>query len=86
VPTALVLSVKGAIVDPAATVTEGGKVSPVSPVPAKVTTAPFPEAAFDRLTVQLLVAFDPRVVGVHRSEDTTVAIASERFADCDVPL
>ena len=69
----------------AATVTDPGTVSPESPVLLRLTTAPLAPAAFDRVTVQFPLAFAPNVVGLHCSEEITVAVARLMFALCDAP-
>jgi hypothetical protein len=78
--------VNGPMVDPAVTVIEAGTVKPVKPLLLKVTAAPPLGAAFDSVTEQLLVAFDPSVVGLHCSAERTVAAARLRFTLFDVPL
>jgi hypothetical protein len=87
-PTAPVLIVNGAVVEPAATVTLPGTVSAGNPLLLRVTIAPLPVAACDSVTVQLLLAFAPKVVGLHCSDETTVAVdvVRLRFTLCDVPL
>ena len=69
----------------AATVTEPGTVSPESPVLLRLTTAPLAPAAFDSVTVQFPLAFAPNVVGLHCSEEITVAVARLMFALCHIP-
>jgi hypothetical protein len=70
----------------AATVTDPGTVSPASPVLLKFTTAPPAPAAFDSVTVQVPLAFAPNVVGVHCSDEITVAAADRlTFTVCDAP-
>jgi hypothetical protein len=81
-----VLTVNGPVMDPAVTVTVAGTVNAGSPLLLNVTNAPLPDAAFDSVTVQLLLAFAPNVVGLHCSEETTVAAARLIFTLCDVPL
>ena len=68
----------------AATVTDPGTVSPASPVLLKFTTAPPNPAAFDRVTVQLPLAFAPSVVGLHCSDETTVEATKDMVDVCDV--
>jgi len=63
-------AVKVAVVAPAATVTDPGTVS-AAPVSDKVTTAPPAGAAFVKVTLQVLAAFGPRLVGLHASDDTS---------------
>ena len=86
VPTAPVLTVNGPVVEPAVTVTVAGTVNAGSPLLPSTTDTPLPDAAFDKVTVQLLVAFAPSVVGLHCSDETAVAAARFTFTLCDVPL
>jgi hypothetical protein len=69
----------------AATVTDPGTVRPDRPVLLRLTTAPLPPAAFDSVTVQFPLAFAPSVVGLHCSEEITVAAARLMFAVCHMP-
>jgi len=69
----------------AATVTDEGTVKPDSPVLLKLTTAPLDPAAFDKVAVQLLLAFAPNVVGLHCSEEMTVAVARLMLTVCEPP-
>jgi hypothetical protein len=69
----------------AATVTDPGTVSPLNPVLFRLTTAPLAPAAFDNVAVQLALAFDPNVVGLHCSELITGAVARLMFTLCDAP-
>ena len=73
------------VVEFAATVTDPGTVSPESPVLLRLTTAPLAPAALDNVTVQLPLAFAPNVVGLHCSEEITVAVARLMFALFDAP-
>jgi hypothetical protein len=50
----------------------------------KFTTAPADPAAFDRVTVQVPLAFAPNVVGLHCSAETTVAATNDMVDVCDV--
>jgi hypothetical protein len=70
----------------AGTVTEGGSVSTGSPELLKVTTAPLDPAAFDSVTVQVPLAFAPKVVGLHCSEERTADTAKDTVEDFDIPL
>ena len=63
------VELKVAEVEPAATVTEAGIVSAVL-VSVKVAEAPPVGAALLKVTVQVLEAFGPRLVGLHESDDT----------------
>jgi hypothetical protein len=65
----VVVALKVAVVVPAATVTDAGTVS-AALVSDNVTTAPPVEAALVRLTVHVLDAFGPRLVGLHANVDT----------------
>jgi hypothetical protein len=64
-----VVAVKLADVAAAATVTEAGTVR-TELVLARVTAAPPVGAAWDKVTVQLLEEFGPRLVGVQATEET----------------
>ena len=81
-----VLTVKGADVEPAATVTEEGMTSPDKPVLVKLTVAPLAGAALESVTAQLLLALAPSVVGLHCREEITAAAASVRLTVCEEPL
>ena len=59
-----------AVVAAAATVTDAGTVS-VGLVLVSVTKAPPVGATLVRVTVQVLEAFRPRLVGLHASDDTS---------------
>jgi hypothetical protein len=80
------LIVKVAVLEPAATVTEAGITRAGNPLLASVTTAPPVEAFFDMVTVQVLIAFAAKVVGLHCSEEITMAEARLRLMLCDKPL
>ena len=69
----------------APTVTEPGTVNPGRPVLLRLTTAPPGPAAFDSVTVQVALAFAANVVGLHWSEERTVAAARVMFVLCDMP-
>ena len=86
VPTAAVLTVNGPVVDPGVTVTLAGTVSAESPLLLSATTAPPAGAAWDSVTVQLLLAFAPSVGGVHWSEEMDVGAVREIVAVCELPL
>jgi hypothetical protein len=66
---AVVVALKVAVVAVAATVTDTGTVS-VPFVFVSATTAPPVGAACVSVTVQVLEAFGPRLVGLHASVDT----------------
>jgi hypothetical protein len=67
--TVVVVALKVAVVAVAATVTDVGTVS-VAFVFVNVTTAPPVGATCVNVTVQVLEAFGPRLVGLHASDDT----------------
>ena len=69
-PTAAVVALKVAVVPAAATVTDAGTVR-VALVLVKVTAAPPVGAALVSVTVQVLEAFGPRLVGLQASEETS---------------
>ena len=71
-PRAAVVALKVAEVAAAATVTDAGTVR-VALVLVNVTAAPPVGAAWVRVTVQVLEAFGPRVVGLQASEETRTA-------------
>jgi hypothetical protein len=81
-----VAAVKVPVVEPSATVTEVGSVNPDIPLLFSVTTAPPVGAGFESVTVQLLVAFEPKFVELHCSEESTVATVRLKFTVCDEPL
>jgi len=81
-----VLITNDAVVAFAGTVTDAGKVIPESPELLKVTTTPPDPAAFDRVTVQLPVAFAPMVAGLHCSEERTPGAAKDTVEESDAPL
>jgi len=81
----LVVIVNDPVVKFAATVSDGGTVSPDNPVLLRVTAAPLDPAAFDSVTVQLLLAFATNVVGLHCSDEITVAVARLIFTLFDAP-
>jgi hypothetical protein len=67
---AVVVALNVAVVAAAATVTDAGTVS-VGLVLVSVTKAPPVGATLVRVTVQVLEAFRPRLVGLHASDDTS---------------
>jgi hypothetical protein len=81
-----VLSVNEPVVDPAVTVAEAGAVNPVNPLKLRLTAVPPAGAAFDTVAAQLLLAFDPSVVGLHCSDEITVGATRLMFTTCDVLL
>jgi hypothetical protein len=81
-----VLITNDAVVAFAGTVTDAGTVSPGSPELLKVTTAPPDPAAFDSVTVQLPLAFAPKVAGLHCSEERTPGATKDIVEESDAPL
>jgi post-segregation antitoxin (ccd killing protein) len=71
-----------AVALPAPTVTEAG-IAKIAESFDSVTTAP---AVFDTVTVHVALAPEPRLVGLHVSPLTTVAVASEIEAVCVLPF
>ena len=69
--TAAAVALKVALVDPAATVTDAGTVSEVLLL-ARVTLDPPAGAVWVSVTVQVLTALCPRVVGLHVTADTRI--------------
>jgi hypothetical protein len=80
-----VLTVNGPVVEPAVTITVAGTVNAGRPLAFKATDIPLLPAALDGVTVQLLLAFGPNVVGVHCSEEITIAAVRLMFTLCEVP-
>ena len=64
----LLVTVKVAVLVPAATITEAGSVNVASLV--EMSTVVSVTAALFNVTVHVLAAFGPRLAGVHASEDT----------------
>ncbi len=79
------VALKVAEVAAAATVTEGGTVS-VALLFVRATLAPPVGAAWVRVTVQVLDAFCPRLVGAQASEDTITGASRLRLVLAEVPL
>ena len=79
------VALKVAEVAPAATVTEAGIVSAVL-VSVKVADTPPVGAALLSVTVQVLEAFGPRLVGLHASEETTTDGDRVMVALAELPL
>ena len=69
-PTVTVVALKAAQVAAAATVTDAGTVR-VALALVRVTAAPPAGAACVRVTVQMLIPFGPRLVGLQTSEETS---------------
>ena len=78
------VTVKVADVAPAATVTEAGVVS--SELLSDSVTVVLAVAALLNVTVQVLAALEPRVVGVHASEESVTAAAKLIVAVFETPL
>ena len=71
-------------VAPAATATDAGVVS--SELLSDSVTVVLAVAALLNVTVQVLAALEPRVVGVHASEESVTAAAREMVAVFETPL
>jgi len=84
-PTAAVVALKVAVVAAAATATEAGTVS-VALVLVRATAAPPVGAAWVKVTVQVLKAFGPRLVGLQTSDETSTDAVRVMVALADVPL
>ena len=69
----------------AATMTDAGTVS-VELVFDRETEVPPAGAALVRVTVQVLVALGPRLVGEHTSEETNTAAESVMLVFAELPL
>ena len=82
---ATVVALKPTQVAAAATVTDAGTVS-VEFVLVRVTIAPLVGAGWVRVTVQVLEALDPRVVGLQTNEETSTGAASVMVALAEAPL
>jgi len=80
-----VVALKFAAVAPAATLTEVGVVSAVL-LSERATLAPPVGAALVRVTVQMLEALGPRLLGVQAREDTATGATRLTFALAEVPL
>jgi hypothetical protein len=81
-----VVALKFAEVAPAATLTEPGVVS-CERLSERATLAPPVGAALVRVTVQVLEALGPRVVGVQASEETSTEAATKlRLVLAELPL
>jgi hypothetical protein len=73
-----------AVVDPAATVTEVGTVS-AALLLESVTADPPAGAACVKVTVQLLTALCPRLVGLQATPDTKTGATRPIIAVCELP-
>jgi hypothetical protein len=83
--TAVVVALNVPVVPAAATVTDAGTLS-VAFVLVSVTLAPPAGAALLNVTVQVLEAFGPRLVGLHASDETVVGATSVIVTLRDAPL
>jgi hypothetical protein len=83
-----VLAVKVAVVAVAGTVTEAGSVRTLAMAPEMATTAPPVGAALVKVTVQVVLALEAKLVATHcRDEIRPEAVAvREREADWEEPL
>ena len=82
---AAALAVKVALVAPAATVTEAGTVSRVLLLESE-TEAPPDRAGCVVVTVQVLVALWPRLVGMQATDDTSTGASRLKGAVCELLL
>ena len=73
-----------AVVEPAATVTDAGTVS-AAILLASVTKDPPAGAVCVKVTVQLLTALCPRLVGLHTTPDTKTGATRPIVAVCELP-
>ena len=81
----MVVAAKVAVVAAAATVTEAPTVR-VALVFDRVTSAPPAGAALVSVTVQVLDAFGPRLVGLHASEETSTGATRLMVAFAELAL
>jgi len=84
-PIVVVVALNVAVVAAAATVTDAGTVK-TALVFVNVTIAPPAGAACVNVTVQVLEAFCPRLVGLHAREDTSTAAARFTVVLAELPL
>jgi hypothetical protein len=80
-----VLTLKDATARPAGTETVDGAVN-VELVLASVMSAPPAGAGWFTLTVQVLLAFGPRLAGKQESEETSSELASPTVVFAELPL
>ena len=83
--TAAVLAVKEAVINAAGTVTDDGTVS-AGLLLVSVMTAPPAGAGCVSDTVQEADEFDPKLAGLHNSEETTTATVRLTVAPAELPL
>ena len=79
------VALKVAVVDPTPTVTDGGTVSRAL-LSANETTVPPTGALLVSVTVQVLVAEEPRLVGLQLSADRATGATRLIVAVCETPL
>jgi hypothetical protein len=79
------VALKEAAVNAAGTVIDDGVLKAALAL-VNVTTAPPPGAGWDRFTVQVMAAFGPRIVGLHRSEEITAEAARLTVVFAELPL
>jgi len=84
-PRAPVVAVKFAELAAAGTVTKAGTVSR-EVVLARAIAAPPVGAGWDRVTVQVVEAFGPRLVGLHDKDETPPDTAKLRVVVAELPL
>ena len=82
---AAVVALKVAEEAPAVTVTHAGTVS-VGLVLDRVTIAPPAGAPLVRVTVQVLEALLPRLLGLQASEEISTGATRDRLAEVEIPL
>ena len=81
---AAAVALKVAVVEPAATVTEAGTISEALLL-ARVTDDPPVGAACVSVTVQVLTALCPRLVGLHATPETSTGASRAIDAVCELP-
>jgi len=84
-PIVVVVALNVAVFAAAATVTDAGTVS-VELLFVKVTVAPPVGAACVSVTVQVLEAFCPRLVGLHASDETSTEAVRLMLVLAELPL
>ncbi len=80
------LTVNEVVEDPAATVVFAGTVNPLKPVLVREMLAPVDGAAFDRVAVQVLLAFAPSVAGLHCSDEIAAGATRLMLVLWELPL